>query len=150
MQFTTFNWRYNMLYEIKHRFTNNIICSFELEDTVMSRANLYGADLRWADLRGANLYGADLYGADLRGANLYRANLYGEILEKTPIFITGMFWDIIITKKYLTIGCQRHSHEDWKNFKEVEISEMAGSALAFWALNKNWILEVCKSHREEE
>ena len=34
------------------------------------RANLRGADLRWADLRGANLRGADLFWADLRGADL--------------------------------------------------------------------------------
>ena len=50
-------------------------------------ANLYGADLSEADLRGANLRGANLYGADLseadlsgadlRGANLYGANLRG-------------------------------------------------------------------------
>ncbi|EIE9272636.1 pentapeptide repeat-containing protein, partial [Salmonella enterica] len=33
-------------------------------------ANLYGANLRGADLRGANLYGANLCDADLRGANL--------------------------------------------------------------------------------
>ena len=39
------------------------------------RADLYGANLRDADLRRANLYGADLSGADLYGANLYGANL---------------------------------------------------------------------------
>ena len=44
------------------------------------RANLKGADLRKADLRGvdiwrANLRGADLRGAYLRGADLWRANL---------------------------------------------------------------------------
>jgi hypothetical protein len=40
-------------------------------------ANLYGADLYGANLRGANLHGADLYGANLRGANLYGADLCG-------------------------------------------------------------------------
>ncbi|EDH6207101.1 pentapeptide repeat-containing protein [Salmonella enterica subsp. enterica serovar Bukavu] len=40
-----------------------------------SRADLYGADLRDANLRGANLYGADLRDANLRGANLRGANL---------------------------------------------------------------------------
>ena len=45
-----------------------------------ARANLYRADLSWADLYGANLYranlrGANLYRADLRGAYLYRADL---------------------------------------------------------------------------
>ncbi|ELN7592190.1 pentapeptide repeat-containing protein [Salmonella enterica] len=40
-------------------------------------ANLCGADLRGADLRGANLCGADLRGADLRGADLRGADLRG-------------------------------------------------------------------------
>ncbi|EGB3573742.1 pentapeptide repeat-containing protein, partial [Salmonella enterica] len=40
-------------------------------------ANLRGANLRGANLRGANLYGANLRGADLCGANLYGANLRG-------------------------------------------------------------------------
>jgi uncharacterized protein YjbI with pentapeptide repeats len=39
------------------------------------RADLYGADLRNADLEGANLSGATLRSADLEGANLSRANL---------------------------------------------------------------------------
>lgn len=46
------------------------------------RADLYGADLRGADLCDADLYGANLYGAnlrdaDLRGANLRNADLRG-------------------------------------------------------------------------
>lgn len=43
----------------------------------LSGANLYGADLRGANLCNANLYGADLRGADLCGADLYGANLRG-------------------------------------------------------------------------
>ena len=39
------------------------------------RANLYGADLRGADLSAANLRNADLCDADLRGANLCGADL---------------------------------------------------------------------------
>ncbi|PVM57768.1 pentapeptide repeat-containing protein [Salmonella enterica] len=40
-------------------------------------ANLCDADLRGADLRGANLRGADLFDANLRGADLRGANLRG-------------------------------------------------------------------------
>jgi len=42
---------------------------------IAPQANLYGANLRRADLNGANLYGANLRRADLNGANLYGANL---------------------------------------------------------------------------
>ena len=41
------------------------------------RADLKGADLSEADLRGANLRGADLIGVELIGANLRGANLRG-------------------------------------------------------------------------
>ena len=41
----------------------------------LSEADLRGADLRWADLSGANLRGADLSEADLRGASLSGAEL---------------------------------------------------------------------------
>ena len=46
-----------------------------LSEADLSRANLYGANLSEADLYGANLSEADLSRADLRGANLYGANL---------------------------------------------------------------------------
>ena len=59
------------------------------------RANLCGADLRDADLRGAdlcdanlcgaNLYDTDLYGADLRDADLRGANLYGADLHNADL-----------------------------------------------------------------
>jgi uncharacterized protein YjbI with pentapeptide repeats len=49
-------------------------------------ANLYGADLYGAYLRDANLYGADLSGANLRGANLSGADLYGADLSGADLY----------------------------------------------------------------
>ena len=43
----------------------------------LAEADLRGADLRGADLREADLADANLYGADLRGASLYKTNLIG-------------------------------------------------------------------------
>ena len=80
--------------EIKHRFTGDVLFSFECESIKecvieavktganLTRANLTGADLTRADLTEANLTGADLTranlaGADLTGANLTGANLTG-------------------------------------------------------------------------
>ena len=46
------------------------------------RANLKGANLRYANLSGANLRYANLYGADLEGADLYDAHLrYANIYD---------------------------------------------------------------------
>ncbi|EEG5963861.1 pentapeptide repeat-containing protein [Salmonella enterica] len=53
----------------------------DLRGANLRYANLYGADLRGADLRGADLYGADLRGANLRDADLRGADLYGADLR---------------------------------------------------------------------
>jgi uncharacterized protein YjbI with pentapeptide repeats len=74
--------------EIKHRYTENVLYACKAEtlreaviEAVAIHADLYGADLRGANLYGADLYGADLRGANLRGANLRGADLYGANLR---------------------------------------------------------------------
>jgi hypothetical protein len=75
--------------QVKSRWTGSVLFAYEKENNtiketliaaVKSDADLSGADLSDAYLRGANLSGADLSdaylrGADLRGAYLYGANL---------------------------------------------------------------------------
>ena len=81
--------------EIKHRFTQATLCSFEVatirETAEQGKSNLRGADLYGADLRGANLRGADLYGADLRGANLYGADLRGADLREANLYGANLY-----------------------------------------------------------
>ena len=48
-------------------------------------ADLSGVDLRYADLRYANLRNADLSGADLSGANLRNADLSGANLRNADL-----------------------------------------------------------------
>jgi uncharacterized protein YjbI with pentapeptide repeats len=122
----------------------------------LSGADLSGANLYWANLRGANLYGADLYRADLSGANLSGANLYwanlrgadlsGEKLKHAPLFVSNLRWEITITDGYLTIGCQRHTHDQWAQFSDDEISQMESNASAFWATWKQPLLLMCAAH----
>ena len=57
------------------------LCGANLYDADLRGANLRGADLRDADFRGANLRGADLRDADLRGADLRGADLRGADLR---------------------------------------------------------------------
>ena len=87
-------------YEIKNRWTGEVLFSCEIpdgmesgmiarhafetaiaEDANLRDANLRGADLEDANLRDANLRGADLRGADLEDANLRGADLRGANLE---------------------------------------------------------------------
>ena len=147
--------------EIKQRYTNAIL--FTINAPSLRGANLRGANLRGADLRGAdlcdadlrgaslcgaNLCGADLHGADLRGAdlcgaNLCGANLYDEKLRSNPIFIYGLKWCIVVTNKYLTIGCQRHLITDWQAFSDMTISNMHINALSFWKTYKAMLMQLC-------
>ena len=78
-----FYWTASMFEEftewIKEVLNNHL--KWLKNDPAGRRANLYGADLRGADLRDANLYGADLRDAILRGADLRDAILRDAILR---------------------------------------------------------------------
>ena len=79
---------------IKNRWTGSILFEYSSVDNTLAKtvlealkggADLYGADLRGANLREADLYEANLYGADLREADLYGANLYGANLYEANL-----------------------------------------------------------------
>jgi hypothetical protein len=159
-----------MKIEIKCRFSGSILFSHEAEDNSMkltleaavsaranlagaylARANLAGANLAGANLDGANLDGAYLDGANLAGANLARANLdganlAGETLTKAPISILNLIWPVLITEGFMRIGCQRHSHKEWKSFDDGTISRMESRAIEFWAQWKAPLLAMCDNH----
>ncbi|ECO4548797.1 pentapeptide repeat-containing protein, partial [Salmonella enterica] len=111
----------------------------DLRDADLCGANLYGADLCGADLCGANLYGADLCGANLRDANLRGANLRDADLRDANLpdltfVILGEKYFISITNgEYVRAGCQNHTVEEWRKYSKQEIAEMDGSkALKFY------------------
>ena len=111
-------------------------------------ANLGGAYLGGAYLGGANLAGADLDGANLDGAYLAGANLDGEVLNKAPISLINLQWSILVTGQYMRIGCQRHTHEEWRDFTDAKIRNMAIDALAFWRKWKAPLLAICHANHE--
>jgi len=119
----------------------------------LARANLGGANLARANLGGANLDrayldGANLDGASLDGAYLAGANLDGEVLNKAPISLINLQWSILITGQYMRIGCQRHTHEEWRDFTDAKIRNMAIGALAFWRKWKAPLLAICHANHE--
>ena len=116
--------------DILHRFTGVVVFSIEGN-------SLLGANLQGANLRGANLWGANLLGA----------NLQGEILKSAPVIMSGLAWNVLITNAFMTIGCQRHRHEEWFNFDEHQISSMHSGALEFWNKTKVSLLEMCAAQR---
>jgi len=114
----------------------------------LARASLDGAYLGGANLDGASLDGANLDGASLDGAYLAGANLDGEVLNKAPISLINLQWSILITGQYMRIGCQRHTHEEWRDFTDAKIRNMAIDALAFWRKWKAPLLAICHANHE--
>ena len=156
-------------YEIKNRWTGEVLFSCEIPDGMESGmiarhavetaiaeganlrdanlrdADLGGADLRYANLGGANLGGANLRGADLRDANLRDADLGGA--KNAPLIIPTLRWLVCINGfGYMRIGCQNHKVEQWKAFTDQEISRMDSDALKFWNQYKVMLLAACEAH----
>ena len=130
----------------------------------LARANLAGANLAGANLDGANLDGANragayladayldganLAGANLAGAYLAGANLAGETLTKAPISLLNLKWNVLITARFMRIGCQRHDHDTWKQFTDYEIGKMSPGALEFWTQWKGPMLAMCDAYRDD-
>jgi hypothetical protein len=146
-----------MKIELKSRFSEKVLFEYGAKNNtirltvnaaVAARANLRGANLRGANLKSANLKSANLEGANLEGALLEGANLNGEKLTKTPISLLNLNWPVLITCQYLCIGCQRHTHAEWRGFTDPQISAMADDALAFWRKWRKPLLAMCDSYYE--
>ena len=124
-----------------------VVCAIKdcanLSGADLSGADLSGADLSGAYLSGANLSGADLSGANLSGANLSGADLSGESLFSAPLFVSTQIWQVTITHGYMSIGCQRHTHDEWTSFDDDRISAMEDRALAFWREWKAPLMAIC-------
>ncbi len=128
--------------EIKHRWTGSVLFSIETENfkLAVEAAVKSGADLRDAYLRGA----------DLRDAYLRDAKIRDDItVTQAPIQITGLYWGVTIWDNHMQIGCEFHSHEEWREFDNEAIAEMSGtSARRFWDAHHETLLALCVHHAE--
>ncbi len=139
--------------EIKN-LSGEIIFTSDAESLIgadLSGVNLYRADLYEANLSGANLSRANLSRANLFSANLFRANLYGANLSGANLYnvrgiiaLFGMRWDVLISYNFMKIGCQTHTHDEWKSFSDEYISNMNDDALEFWFENKDVLFAMCE------
>ena len=143
-----------MKLSILSRFNASLLFEYESEENslkiTLQAAVKNGADLYGANLDGANLRGANLRGANLYGANLYGANLDGEKLTKAPLQLNNLKWFVLISDKYLRIGCQHFTIEEWKNFDDETIVKMDSKALKFWRKWKAPIIALCNAHTTAE
>ena len=108
--------------------------------------DLYGANLREADLCEANLCGANLREADLCGANLRGANLCeADLPEKFKIARLDFGdWSICVTPEKTSIGCQSHPNTDWLKWMPKDVADFEDGAKEFWTLHRKAICAVIK------
>ena len=112
--------------EIKHKNTGATIYTSECEtlrqavlSALSSCADLSGAYLRGANLRGADLSGAYLRGADLRCADLSDAYLRGLKINKAAVY-TGLYKYVAMPiiaadgTEYIRLGCHTRAVTDWQ------------------------------------
>ena len=132
-----------MKIQIQHRFNASVL--FEIETNNMRLA------IEAAVKSGADLGGADLGGADLGGADLGGAKITNDItIQKAPIQVIGLTWDVYIFDAHMKIGCELHSHDEWRNFSEADWIRMGGKeAAVFKTKHAAALLVLCKMHAED-
>ena len=128
-----------MKFEIKHRYTNEILFSCEggswksaVELAIKSKANLSYANLSSADLSSADLSYANLSSADLRYANLSYADLSYANLRSANLSYADLSYANTMTFQYqqhlayytfdggLRIGCILMPITEWElGFEEI-------------------------------
>ena len=69
--------------------------------------------------------------------------------SRSPLYLSGLAYQITITDTAIKIGCEKHSINDWDNFNKEQIAGMDGkAALRFWDGNKSPIMALALAHQE--
>jgi hypothetical protein len=58
--------------------------------------------------------------------------------------MNGLRWPIAISDTHMQIGCQNHSHEQWRTFTDSQIGQMAPGAIEFWKQWKPTLMAACE------
>jgi hypothetical protein len=110
-------------------------------------AFLWKADLRGADLRGVDLVGAVLRGADLRGADLRGADLRGAEIDFKFTFESS-YYEVICINNHFQIGCISKDLEYFENLTEESVRRLdkqdGERAVEFWENELPKIIECYK------
>jgi len=141
-------------------FTRALLTSADFQSAI-----LVGANFNLARLTEADFSNADLSGAELQWANLQFAKLHGAILTpETNIcysigdgrFIKNLHpatpegWWISYTSSQMSIGCNQHSLERWREMDDEDIRVMAPWAKRLWKVNKDPIFAAIEAFPAEE
>lgn len=133
--------------------TNSCLRRGNLEKANLSQAVITDSDFYRTNLSCTDLVEANVTNTNFFGANLFRTDLSKSFFRDNDIRYTigngkeiqtmcHYQWVVTFTKTDLAIGCQQHTHEEWKNFTDFQIEEMDLKALAWW---KKWKDHIFKT-----
>jgi len=111
--------------------------------------NFLGGEFLGGDFRGGNFIGGAFRGGNFLGGNFLGGEFLGgyfigEKISRPPISIYGLKnWHVQITPTKMHIGCQHHTHTEWKNFPDEKIAGMSLQDLELWRVNKAFLLSIC-------
>ena len=124
--------------KIRNRWTDAVIFECEAPEGLESGLHMRHA-VEAAVKSGANLSGAYLSDADLRGAKWSD----GVTINRAPLQIFGLRWPVSILDEHMQIGCQLHTLAAWADFDDAAIAAMDGrDALRFWRAHKAGLLAM--------
>lgn len=94
----------------------------DMQDIILIRSDLRGANLKEANLNGADLSGADIRGADLKGAVLKNLILKGTIIDENQIDYLKAECDLQDTEVNLSDSNRIVKYEDYCKKTNVDAS----------------------------
>jgi len=142
--------------EIKHQFTGSVLFTAELDARYESEPHSIqlGAAVKLAVEAGAYLAGAylaDAYLADAYLADAYLADgvkIRDDVtVTQAPICISGLTWFVTIWDRHMQIGCEFHSHDEWRGFATEEWLRMGGKqAVKLRDHHLATLMALCETH----
>jgi hypothetical protein len=130
-----------------------------LRDSILRNSDLRNSNLRGCDLHGSNLHGSNLHGSnlrdsilrnsDLRNSDLSHSDLRGSDLSgasgRFSVFYGGQHHGVA-TCSHIAIGCERHTHTEWRNEyvaigKEASYTKAEIERYRQWIFSLDWLME---------
>jgi hypothetical protein len=92
-------------------------------------------------------YSGKWSGGEWLGGEWYSGKWLYEPAVIPPMSLFGLRWPVHVSDTRMQIGCQKHTHEQWENFTDTEISSMHKEALPFWTTHRTALLALCEARR---
>jgi uncharacterized protein YjbI with pentapeptide repeats len=121
----------------------------------LSNINLVNCNLTFCDIKNCNFSYSNLKYCDLSfsyiaGANFFKTNLIHTNLNETDLKYLRIndFYQIIMLKDQIQIGCEIHTPEEWENFTKEKINKMGTYSFEWWYGErfKEKILNIYKNY----